>query len=252
MTHPEPEVIETLLAEAARHGFEQSCAPETGALLRVLAAAKPKGRLLNVGTGFGVSCAWLLDGMSEHAELWTVDIDETGSAVAKAHLDRRLHVVVEDAATFLEGAGTLGQQFDLIFADAMPGKYEHRDLALDLVARGGFYVVDDLSRPPAGRKALCSPKGWSTRSRPTRASSASASTGRPDIWSRCDPAGTPPASKAGRKRPPAYHLDQTSRPSQPNRDFGCISISAAATAFFCRLSRWTRSRNSSSSSPSSA
>lgn len=145
MTLPEPEIIETLRAEAAKHGFEESCAPETGALLRMLAASKPKGRLLNLGTGFGVSCAWLLDGMAGDAELWTVDIDETGSAAAKAHMDQRLHVVIEDAADFLKGAGALGQHFDLIFADAMPGKYEHLDLALDLVAKGGFYVVDDLS-----------------------------------------------------------------------------------------------------------
>ncbi|MGI9416998.1 MAG: O-methyltransferase [Geminicoccaceae bacterium] len=151
MTLTEPAVTETLHAEAAKHGFEESCAATTGALLRTLAAAKPKGRILNLGTGFGISCAWLLDGMSHDAELWTVDIDETGSAAAKAHLDRRLHVVVEDAATFLEGAGALGQRFDLIFADAMPGKYEHRDLALDLVAPGGLYVVDDLS-PTTGWK----------------------------------------------------------------------------------------------------
>ncbi|MEZ5934998.1 MAG: class I SAM-dependent methyltransferase [Alphaproteobacteria bacterium] len=145
MTLFEPAVIETLLAEAEKHGFEESCAPETGALLRTLAASKPRGRLLNLGTGFGVSSAWLLEGMSDDAELWTVDIDATGSAVAKAHLDERLRVVVEDAKSFLEGAAALGQTFDLIFADAMPGKYEHRDLALDLVAVGGFYVVDDLS-----------------------------------------------------------------------------------------------------------
>ena len=142
---PEPAIIETLIEEAAKHGFDESCAPETGALLRVLAAAKPKGRLLNLGTGFGVSSAWILDGMSDDAELWTVDIDEMGSAVAKAHLDERLRVVVEDGGAFLEGANALGQRFDLIFADAMPGKYEHLDLALALVARGGFYVVDDLT-----------------------------------------------------------------------------------------------------------
>ena len=149
MTLLEPPIVETLRAEAAKQGFEESCAPETGALLRMLAAAKPKGRLLNLGTGFGVSCAWLLDGMSQNAELWTVDIDEAGSAVAKTHLDNRLHVAVEDATAFLEGASALGQRFDLVFADAMPGKYERRDLALDLVAKGGFYVVDDLS-PTSG------------------------------------------------------------------------------------------------------
>ncbi|MGI9509394.1 MAG: O-methyltransferase [Geminicoccaceae bacterium] len=144
MTMPEPAIIETLVKEAAKHGFEESCAPETGALLRTLAATKPKGRLLNLGTGFGVSSAWLLDGMSDDALLWTVDIDETGSAAAKTHLDQRLRVVVEDAAAFMQGAAALGEQFDLVFADAMPGKYEHLDLALGLVAMGGIYVVDDL------------------------------------------------------------------------------------------------------------
>jgi predicted O-methyltransferase YrrM len=151
MIPPEPATLETLVAEAAKHGFDESCAQGTGVLLRLLAASKPKGRLLNLGTGFGVSCAWLLDGMGEGGELWTVDIDETGSAIAKAHLDKRLRVVIEDAATFLEGANALGQSFDLVFADAMPGKYEDLDLALSLVARGGFYVVDDLS-PVTGWK----------------------------------------------------------------------------------------------------
>lgn len=145
MSQPEPAIIETLVTEAGKHGFVESCAAETGALLRMLAAAKPKGRLLNLGTGFGVSCAWLLDGMGGDAELWTVDIDGAGSAVAKAHLDQRLRVVVEDGGAFLEGANALGQRFDLIFADAMPGKYEHLDRALDLIAPGGFYVVDDLT-----------------------------------------------------------------------------------------------------------
>jgi len=145
MTITHPLVVETLLAEASKHGFDQSCAPATGALLRTLAASKPKGRLLNLGTGFGVSSAWLLDGMSDDAELWTVDIDHAGSAVAKTHLDQRLRIIVEDAASFMQGAHALGQRFDLIFADAMPGKYEHLDLALNLLAIGGIYVVDDLS-----------------------------------------------------------------------------------------------------------
>ena len=151
MTITQPIIVETLLAQAEKHGFDQSCTPETGALLRTLAASKPHGRLLNLGTGFGVSSAWLLDGMSGDAELWTVDIDEAGSAVAKAHLDRRLRIVVEDAFSFMQGAHALGQRFDLIFADAMPGKYDRLDLALDLLAEGGIYVVDDLS-PTRGWK----------------------------------------------------------------------------------------------------
>jgi predicted O-methyltransferase YrrM len=174
-----PEAVQILSAEAVRHGFDQSCAPETGMLLRTLAAAKPNGHLLNLGTGFGVSSAWLLDGMTEDAELWTVDIDETGSAFAREKLDQRLRVVIEDAVSFMQGALSLGRRFDLVFADAMPGKYERIDLALDLVATGGFYVVDDLTptadwpeaatlapelvnRIQADSRFTCLTLGWST------------------------------------------------------------------------------------------
>lgn len=41
--------------------------------------------------------------------------------------------------------------FDLIFADAIPGKYEHLDETLALLRRGGLYVVDDMLPQPTGR-----------------------------------------------------------------------------------------------------
>ena len=36
------------------------------------------------------------------------------------------------------------ETFDLIFADAMPGKYEHIDLAWKALSNGGFHVIDDM------------------------------------------------------------------------------------------------------------
>ena len=35
-------------------------------------------------------------------------------------------------------------QFDLIYADAWPGKFSHLDEALALLKPGGMYVIDDL------------------------------------------------------------------------------------------------------------
>jgi predicted O-methyltransferase YrrM len=34
--------------------------------------------------------------------------------------------------------------FDLVFADAMSGKYEGLDAALNVVKSGGFYIIDDM------------------------------------------------------------------------------------------------------------
>jgi predicted O-methyltransferase YrrM len=57
---------------------------------------------------------------------------------------------MEDGATFLRRQLALSPavRFDLIFADAMPGKYESLDEALALVAPGGFYVIDDMLPQP--------------------------------------------------------------------------------------------------------
>jgi predicted O-methyltransferase YrrM len=38
--------------------------------------------------------------------------------------------------------------FDLVFADAWPGKYEALDETLALLKRGGLYVIDDMLPQP--------------------------------------------------------------------------------------------------------
>ena len=44
--------------------------------------------------------------------------------------------------------GERAESFDLVFGDAMPGKYEGLDLALAVVKVGGFYIIDDMLPQP--------------------------------------------------------------------------------------------------------
>jgi predicted O-methyltransferase YrrM len=121
-------------------GFNMASDHLTGSL----AASKPGGRLLELGTGTGVSASWLLDGMDAAAKLTSVDSSEENSAIAKRFLGRdpRLTLIVADGAEVL---GALqGQLFDLVFADTWPGKYRQLDLALNLVTKGGYFLVDDM------------------------------------------------------------------------------------------------------------
>jgi predicted O-methyltransferase YrrM len=143
-----PAVVAALLREAESLGFRLSCEPAAGALLRVLAASKPGGNLLELGTGVGVGTAWLLARMSPDARLLTVDNDSPVQEVARRHLgsDPRLAFYDGDAGKLL-GKLTAGS-FDLIFADAWPGKFSHLDEALRLLRRGGLYVVDDMLPRP--------------------------------------------------------------------------------------------------------
>lgn len=139
-----PAVVPAILARTQALGFPMPSEPRTGALLRALAASKPGGRMLELGTGTGLATAWLLDGMSRDAHLVSGDSDAAVQTVARELLghDPRLELVTQDAGIYLPLQPPAS--FDLIFADAMPGKYEMGDAALALLRRGGLYIIDDM------------------------------------------------------------------------------------------------------------
>ncbi|MFJ5921433.1 O-methyltransferase [Kitasatospora sp. NPDC092948] len=137
-------VLAAIVEGCASLGFEMSCDLVTGQLLRTLAASRPGGRILELGTGAGASTSWLLSGMDADTTLLSVEQDPVVAAVAAAHLgaDRRLDLRVGDGAELIDALA--GHRFDLIFADTWPGKFHHLDQALGLLAPGGVYLVDDL------------------------------------------------------------------------------------------------------------
>jgi predicted O-methyltransferase YrrM len=115
----------------------------------VLAASKPGGRFLELGTGTGVGTAWLLAGMDPTSKLESVDSDERVLAVARRHLgaDPRVTFHLTDGAEFL--ARLPPDQFDLVYADTWPGKFTHLTMALSLLRVGGIYFIDDLLPQPS-------------------------------------------------------------------------------------------------------
>src|SRR5205814_1771263 len=120
----------------------------TGSLLKTLAASKPGGRLLELGTGTGLSTAWILAGMDAASTLVTVDNDEAVQSIARRHLeeDARVTFRLMDGGAFLESLAE--PQFDFLFADSWPGKYTHLEQALGLLKPGAFYIVDDMLPQP--------------------------------------------------------------------------------------------------------
>ena len=133
------------IREAAQElGFTQSSDDLTGGFLATLAASKPGGRFLELGTGVGAGSAWLLRGMDKASSLITVEQNPEQVDVARKYLghDPRISFWVGDGLEYLRHTSTL---FDFIFADTKPGKINHPELALDLVVPGGFYVVDDMN-----------------------------------------------------------------------------------------------------------
>lgn len=143
-----PQAIPSILQETERLKFGMPSEPLVGALLRVLAASKPGGRFLELGTGTGIATAWILSGMSPASTLVSVDNDPNAQNVAAEILghDLRLELVHADGLDYLNNQPPMS--FDLVFADAMPGKYDGLGLSLDLVKPGGFWIGDDLLPQP--------------------------------------------------------------------------------------------------------
>jgi predicted O-methyltransferase YrrM len=155
-----PSQLRALQARTTELGFTMASERGTGNLLQILAASKSGGRFLELGTGTGIATAWLLSGMDPHSALISIDSDPAAQSVAREFIgaDPRLTLLTEDAEAWLrnrnaaqtspESTPKLREEFDLIFADAMPGKFIALDQALNLVAPSGFYVIDDLLPQP--------------------------------------------------------------------------------------------------------
>ena len=119
-----------------------------GTLLKTLISSRPNARVLELGTGIGLSLSWMIDGMDEGSKLITVDNDPKLIDIAKNYFgnEKRVEIICQDGTEWIKSHKD--DKFDLIFADAWPGKYSEIEEVLELVKMGGFYVIDDMSPEP--------------------------------------------------------------------------------------------------------
>ncbi len=129
-------------------GFTMPSDMYIGTLLKTLISSKPGAHILELGTGIGLSLSWMSDGMDANASLITVDNDLELIAIAKQYFgkDDSIEIVCEDGSQWIKNYE--GSKFDLVFADAWPGKYSEIDQILDLIKIGGFYIIDDMTAQP--------------------------------------------------------------------------------------------------------
>ncbi|WP_316821780.1 O-methyltransferase [Pedobacter gandavensis] len=125
-------------------GFSMASATMTCSLLQTLAASKPGAAFLELGTGTGLSTAWILSGMDKGATLTSIDNDTQFLDIASRFLgeDERLTLVCIDAGQWL--LQNKGHKFDYIFADTWHGKYLMLDEVLEMLNPGAFYIIDDM------------------------------------------------------------------------------------------------------------
>jgi len=139
-----PKKYNKILNETLELGFNQLSDENLGALLSTLVSSKRNSKILELGTGSGLSTAWILDGMDENSLLLTVDNDETLVNIAKKYLkdDKRVQFFIENGEDLILRLEP--NSIDFIFADTWPGKYNHLEETLNLLKKGGIYLIDDM------------------------------------------------------------------------------------------------------------
>ena len=138
-----PSQYEAIVTTSRQLDFNMASDIYTGSLLKTLVASKPGGRILELGTGSGLATSWIISGLDENAVLTSVENNAMLLSVAQENLpDARIIFVLVDGYKWLQDYQ--GEKFDLIFADAMPGKYDLFEEAFSLLKTGGFYIIDDM------------------------------------------------------------------------------------------------------------
>ena len=143
-----PSAYLDILEATKRSGFNMASDILTCSLLRTLAASKPSGSFLELGTGTGLSAAWILDGMDQQSTLLSIDNDRKFVDIATEYLgnDERLQLIIDDGGNWLDTHPDL--KFDYIFADTWHGKYLMIEQALAMLKKGGWYIIDDMLPQP--------------------------------------------------------------------------------------------------------
>lgn len=144
----QPEIYAEILAKSRETGFTMPSDIYIGTLLKTLITAKPNSNLLELGTGTGLSLSWMIDGMDAASRLTTIDNDPKLIEIARSYfgVNERIEIICADGGEWIKDYK--GEKFDLVFADAWPGKYSEIEETLDLIKSGGLYVIDDMIAQP--------------------------------------------------------------------------------------------------------
>jgi predicted O-methyltransferase YrrM len=133
--------------------FQRSCPDDVGRLLAMLTAAvRSNGRVLEIGTGAGFGLAWIVAGLHQRVDVEVVSIEADPAlfeAVRNCAWPAYVTLEAGDASQML---GNLGE-FDLVFADASPMKFQYIATILRTLRAGGTLLVDDLCGPTSSSKA---------------------------------------------------------------------------------------------------
>ena len=109
-----PEAFPQLEAKCKEIGFTMPSDIYIGTLLKSLIASELKANVLELGTGIGLSLAWMIEGLDEQAKLISIDNDPALTEIAREFFgkDERVKILCEDGGEWIRNYQ--GESFDLV------------------------------------------------------------------------------------------------------------------------------------------
>lgn len=137
-----PLLVEKALELAHKKSFQKSCIPEVGQLLRLLIAGARPGSVAEIGTGCGVSSAWMLAGLQSYHQFISVEKDRAlYQGVSELFANQaRATLILGDWREILNH-----QPFQFIFVDVGEAKDAGADAVIGAIALGGLILLDDFT-----------------------------------------------------------------------------------------------------------
>jgi predicted O-methyltransferase YrrM len=149
-TAPEHDDVQReMAAYSDEHGFP-IIGPEAGGVLRLLARLTDAERVFELGSGYGYSAYWFLEGM-DGGEVVLTEIDEDELEMARDFFER---AGVADRATFEHGDAVeilerYDGPFDVVLMDHQKSRYaEAFERLRERVRPGGVVVADNVVHGP--------------------------------------------------------------------------------------------------------
>jgi predicted O-methyltransferase YrrM len=98
-----PAIHKQLVKKCKEIGFTMPSDLFTGSLLKTLITSKPNSKILEIGTGKGLSLSWMIEGMDDSSELWTIDNDERLISIAREFFgrDKRVNIICGDGSQWI-------------------------------------------------------------------------------------------------------------------------------------------------------
>lgn len=136
-----PELVQASKKFAPKMGFENSCSDEAGRLLSILAGQVTKGKIFEVGTGYGVGSSWILSSIAPTTKFISVDNSKEKIEATANHIKHKQAEFIYGDWKEVIAKGP----FQFIFADASAAKTLEGELLYNTLEIGGMLFMDDFT-----------------------------------------------------------------------------------------------------------